>query len=230
MIGLLREGSIACWSANGSSLGGGFDALRPVDIGRAVEQLGCPCPRTARQVHGIAIDRDGSSAECDAFLLRPGESALVRHADCFPVVVADPIRSRAVLAHCGWRGTLAGLAAASVQELLSNGSSRSSLVAAIGPGISADSFEVGSEVLDAFPARFHRRTSWGTPSIDLAGFLDAQLRDAGVQRVDRVWIDTFENPSWHSYRRDGEHSGRNATICIVDPSRTEPVLNHGEIP
>ena len=230
MIPLLREGSIACWCAGKSSLGGDFDALRSVDVGRAVEHLACPKPRMARQVHAIAIDRDGSLAECDAFFLAPGESALVRHADCFPVVLADPLRSRAVLAHCGWRGSLAGLAADCVQELLSKGSSLGDLVAAIGPGISADSFEVGPEVLDAFPTAFHRRTSWGTPSIDLAAFLEAQLRNAGVKRVDQVWIDTFERESWHSHRRDGEHSGRNATICIVEPPRTEPVLNHGEIP
>lgn len=230
MIPLLNQGSIACWCIGKSSLGGHFDALLPVDVVRAVENLGCPDPRTARQVHGVAIDLDGTLEECDAFFLRPGESALVRHADCLPVVVADPVRSRAILAHCGWRGSLAGLAAACVRELVSAGSVPRDLMAAIGPGISADSFEVGPEVLDAFPASFHARTSWGTPSVDLAAFLDAQLQESGVQRVDRIWIDTFENESWHSHRRDAEHSGRNATICIVEPPRTEPVLNHGEIP
>jgi copper oxidase (laccase) domain-containing protein len=117
-----------------------------------------------------------------------------------------------------------------VGELVSDGSNTNHLVAAIGPGISSDSFEVGPEVLAAFPAAFHQRTSWGTPSIDLAAFLEAQLRNAGVRQVDRVWVDTFDSQAWHSHRRDGEHSGRNATICIVEPPRTDAVLNHGEIP
>jgi len=173
-------------------------------------------------VHGTAIDVDGTSEACDAFLLGPGESALVRHADCFPVVVADPVRSRAALAHCGWRGTLAGLAAICARRLVRDGSRPGDLAAAIGAGIGPASFEVGPEVLGAFPEEFRRRTAWGTPSIDLVAFLRHDLASVGVAKIESLAPDTLADPNWHSWRRDGSHSGRNATVCIVGATPSQP--------
>lgn len=203
--------------------GAPFDARDPDQVLRLARQLGLEVPpRQAVQEHGTAIDEDGTSGACDAFLLGPGQSALVRHADCFPVVVADPVSSRAVLAHCGWRGTLAGLAGLCAKRLIATGSRAENMVAAIGAGIGAGSFEVGREVLERFPSRFHAKTVRKTPSIDLAAFLQADLQAAGVSAVEIRSPDTFCDAAWHSYRRDGDHSGRNATICIVEPSPTQP--------
>ena len=149
---LLRAGSISCWSVGRDLEGTPFDALRSQDVERLASGLGSgPNPREARQVHGTTIDEDGASEACDAFLLGPGEAALVRHADCFPVVIADPVRSRAALAHCGWRGTLAGLAGTCARRLVREGSRPGDLAAAIGAGIGPASFEVGPEVLRDFP-------------------------------------------------------------------------------
>jgi copper oxidase (laccase) domain-containing protein len=222
-VRLLQAGSISCWSAGRELEGTPFDALRGEDVERLSASLGAgPIPREARQVHGTTIDEDGTSEACDAFLLGPGESALIRHADCFPVLVADSVRSRAVLAHCGWRGTLAGLAGKCVRRLVRDGSRPGDLVAAIGAGIGRGSFEVGPEVLDAFPQEFRGSTTWGTPSVDLVGFLRNDLASSGVARVEIRASDTFRDPGWHSFRRDGSHSGRNATICIVGAASSQP--------
>lgn len=220
---LLRAGSIVCWSVGRKLDGAPFDAREPDDVQCLATHLGLEAPpRQAVQMHGTTIDEDGSSDACDAFLLAPGQSALVRHADCFPVVVADPVGNRAVLAHCGWRGTLAGLAGLCAGRLIASGSRPEDLLAAIGAGIAAESFEVGPEVLERFPPRFRAKTVRGTPSIDLAAFLREDLQAAGVPTVEIRSPDTFCDVAWHSYRRDGDHSGRNATICIVEPSPTQP--------
>jgi copper oxidase (laccase) domain-containing protein len=222
-VRLLQAGSISCWSTGRELEGTPFDALRSGDVERLSTGLGTVRkPRDARQVHGTTIDEGGTSEACDAFLLVPGESALVRHADCFPVLVADSVRSRAVLAHCGWRGTLAGLAGKCVRRLVRDGSRHGDLVAAIGAGIGCASFEVGPEVLDAFPQEFRGSTAWGTPSVDLVGFLRNDLASSGVARIEIRAPDTFRDPGWHSFRRDGSHSGRNATICIVGAASSQP--------
>lgn len=195
-----------------------FDARDEESVVRLAADCGwTESVRFAEQVHGDRILRRGDSGSGDAFFLERGDAALVRIADCWPVVVADPAAGRAVVAHCGWRGAAAGLAGASVRALLAGGSRPEDLHAACGPGISAASFEVGEEVASAFPSRFHARTRQGTLSVDLGAFLRADLEDAGVSsgriRIDSR--DTMTDPSLHSYRRDGAHAGRMACLCIV---------------
>jgi len=197
-----------------------FDASLPDSVAALSKWAGSRgVLRQARQVHGDAIDLDCSHEACDAFLVRPGEAALVRHADCFPVVVADPVARLAVVAHCGWKGVQLELASKSVRLLLSLGSDSGDLFAAVGPGIGSASFEVGPEVLDQFPSQFHASTSWNTLSVDLPACLRRQLEKSGV-RPERIRIsatDTFVDSAWHSFRRERDLSGRNATLCIVFP-------------
>lgn len=215
ILELLNAGPIRCSSLHPSDPGG-FDARDEAQVAAGASACGFPHPRSARQVHGTLIDLGQGLAECDAFILEPGSCALIRHADCFPVVVADPSSPRAALAHCGWRGTLEGLAGSCVDALVARGSRPEELLAAIGPGIAPESFEVGVDVQELFPARNRSSTSWGSPSVDLPGVLATQLRERGVERIRFPSIDTFRSPRWHSHRRDAAHSGRNATICMVD--------------
>ena len=195
-----------------------FDATNKFCLDRLASRLGIRSPiRSARQIHGDVIALDEDTEACDAFLVRSGQAALIRHADCFPVVVASPGSSLAIVAHCGWRGALQGLAVKSVKQLVSMGCDLSGLVAAIGPGIGPDSFEVSKDVLRQFPSEFHSRTTRGTPSVDLPSLLNRQLMDSGLslRNICLSPVDTFTDPKFHSYRREGELSGRNATICIV---------------
>jgi len=195
-----------------------FDARDSVLLGALAEDCGwTESVQTAEQVHGTRILERGDAGCGDAFLIGSGEAAAIRHADCFPVVVLDPARSRAVVAHCGWRGAAGHLAALAVERLLAEGSARSDLHAVVGPGIGPASFEVGDEAAGAFPAAFHSRSSRGTRAVDLAAFLCAELCASGVLpsriRVDRR--DTMTTPELHSFRRDGAHAGRMACLCIV---------------
>jgi copper oxidase (laccase) domain-containing protein len=195
-----------------------FDARNELDLQALAEDSGWTgSVRVAEQVHGVRILSAGDDGCGDAFLLGQDEAAAVRIADCWPVVVADPSRARAVVAHCGWRGAAGGLAGASVRRLLQEGSRPDDLVACIGPGIQVASFEVGPEVAAAFPESVHGSTAWGTPSVDLERFLAAQLNAAGVpdSAIVRDHRDSFLDPDLHSHRRDAAHAGRMACLCIV---------------
>lgn len=198
--------------------GRAFDARDKSCLERLAKELRLSAPpRQAVQIHADDIDLDGTLEACDAFLVRPGQSALIRHADCFPVVVACSDPPLAIVAHCGWKGVATELAAKSVRQLLSMGCQAQNLSAAIGPGIQAASFEVGPEVLERFSPMFHSTTSWGTASVDLPAALVAQLTDSGIapERIANTSIDTFVDPKFHSHRRERELSGRNVALCIV---------------
>ena len=75
----------------------------------------------------------------------------VSTADCIPVLVYDPEHHCAAAIHAGWRGTVQRIVEEAVKAMSENyGSRPESLRAAIGPGISLQSFEVGDEVYSAF--------------------------------------------------------------------------------
>lgn len=76
----------------------------------------------------------------------------VSTADCVPVLIYSPQGFIAAV-HAGWRGTVSGITALTVEKMKSIfGCDVSELKAIIGPSISVDSFEVGDEVYDAFDA------------------------------------------------------------------------------
>ncbi len=197
-----------------------WDAREDADIELMRQQLGWPGEiRRTVQVHGTRILHRGDSGDGDGFLIGPGEAALVRHADCFPVTVIDIRRRAAAVLHCGWRGAAAHLARQGVRELRADGSRTEDLRGFIGPGIGAADFEVGPEVLEQFPTCCHDHTSGGAPSIDLAAFLRQELEAEGVLS-EYIYCDsrsTFGDIQLHSYRRAGAHAGRMATFCLIAP-------------
>jgi YfiH family protein len=150
------------------------------------------------QVHGdgvIRADAAGWLGEADAlYTTRPGIAVAVATADCVPVVI-EGIGFVAVI-HAGWRGVAGGVVAATLRSLSGEG-----LVpqrAAVGPAIGPCCYEVGDEVLAAFPGHA-ATTTWGSPSVDLPGAVRTQLGDLPVWVSDRC---TRTDPELFSYRSD----------------------------
>ena len=83
----------------------------------------------------------------------PAVTLVIYCADCVPLYFIDPVRRVIGLAHAGWRGTVAGMAAVMVRRLAEEfGSDPADLRVAIGPSISAASFEVDAPVAEEFLA------------------------------------------------------------------------------
>jgi YfiH family protein len=158
--------------------------------------------------HGARVQRvdvpRGVVAHCDVLVTdRPGLPLLGTFADCYPLLLFDPGRRVLALAHAGWRGTTAGVAAAAVQALVAEyGCRPSDLVAGLGPGICGTCYEVGSDVAVRFdPAVVSRRE--GRYFLDLGAALRRQLETAGVgAAVIHVHpACTRETPELASHRR-----------------------------
>jgi len=142
----------------------------------------------------------------------PGLPILAMSADCLPIVLLRTGTDKPAVAvlHAGWKGLLGGIVAAGVQAL-----GRSTLTAAIGPGIGPCCYEVGEEVAAQFRERFggdvvrERR-------LDLWTSAERDLRAAGIERIDRFDRCTACEPeTFFSHRRDAGNTGRQGVIAYV---------------
>jgi YfiH family protein len=115
----------------------------------------------AYQVHGTrvalvgkagrgrgAYEQTSALPETDALITaRPGLLLSLRLADCAPIFLFDPAHHAVGLAHAGWRGTVANIAAATVQAMAAAfGSRPGDLRAGIGPAIGPCCYEIGADV------------------------------------------------------------------------------------
>lgn len=136
----------------------------------------------------------------------------VRAADCLPVLLADPEHGVIGAAHSGRRGLYAGIVPATVEAMRDLGAE--SITAVLGPYACGRCYEVPAEmraeVAERAPASYGE-TSWGTPSIDVAAGVTAQLTELGCRIVDATSC-TIESENWYSYRREGPVSGRMAGL------------------
>lgn len=158
---------------------------------------------------------------------QPGLVLAVMVADCVPILIADPVRGAAAAIHAGWRGTCARVAAAAIDAMRREfDSDPSDLLAAIGPSVGADDYEVGESLIDAFADaghpgedinRWFNRTGV-KPHLDLWRANGDQLRAAGL-RDDHIYIcglSTVSHPDvFDSYRVQGAPAGRMAALIVV---------------
>ena len=178
------------------------------------------CLPRLEQVHGTAaveVLPDAALRQADACYARePGLVAMVRTADCLPVLVCDQAATEVAAIHAGWRGLASGVIESSLSRL---NAASGSLMAWLGPCISQAHFEVGGEVreafLDAAQAADRAETDSafvprnGKYMADLYALARIRLRRCGVEAVFGGGHCTYaEGARFHSFRRDGEQAGR----------------------
>lgn len=85
----------------------------------------------------------------------PGIILATFYADCVPLYFVD-VKNRAIgLSHSGWRGTVNRMGKATLQAMeKAFGTSPADVIAAIGPSICQDCYEVGEEVAASFQESF----------------------------------------------------------------------------
>jgi YfiH family protein len=174
----------------------------------------------AGAVHGTDVARVESAPalidDVDALITdRPGIGLFTTHADCFPIVLWDPIHRAAGLAHAGWRGTRAGVAAAALKAMQREfGTQPADVSAGIGPGICGRCYEVGPEVAQQFDEAFVTPGEGDRFLLDLAAANRAQLEDAGVRAVHDIAMCTKESYLFPSHRRHADGSRFGAIVAV----------------
>jgi YfiH family protein len=172
-----------------------------------------------REIHGTEARDDVLRIEGDALVGRSESAACgVRTADCVPILIADLNSGTVAAVHAGWRGVVRGIVTRCVQTLNVNGAH---LLAAIGPHISLDAFEVSEDVARELEAVSQARDcvdrSRPKPHVDLRLIVRSQLETSGLrpQDIDDVTGCTLLEPElFFSFRRDGKHSGRHLSAIV----------------
>jgi YfiH family protein len=153
----------------------------------------------------------------------------VSTADCGPLLFADPTARVVAAAHAGWRGALGGVIGATVEAMERLGAERSRIVAALGPMIRQPNYEVGADLVSKFVAadagneRFFAAAARANHAMfDLAGYIRARLRDAGIidpadlQACTYADADKFYSFRRATHRGEGDYGRHINAIALID--------------
>lgn len=190
-------------------------------------------PLWLNQVHGTTVfhqDAEGPilAPEADGAVTRlTGHPLVVMTADCLPVVACDRAGTVVGAFHAGWKGLLAGVLEEGLAAL---DRPASEILVWIGPAIGPESYQVGSEVRQAFLASdgaHQEEFSSDGPRwrFDLAGAAIRRLARAGVRAVTRSHWDTYRDADlFFSHRRQsgiraGSSCGRMGTLICLEKRR-----------
>lgn len=107
---------------------------------------------------GKGITREKDYHDVDGLLTdEPGVYLATFFADCVPLYFVDTKRKAIALAHSGWRGTVARMGRCVVEKMReAYGTDPADLLAAVGPSICQECYEVSEDVAEAFTAEFHK--------------------------------------------------------------------------
>lgn len=190
---------------------------------RLVAALGLAAgPLWLHQVHGTTVADAATAAPvpvADAMVAgSAGLACVIMTADCLPVLFCNAAGTAVAAAHAGWRGLAAGVLEATVAALADRGAAATTLMAWIGPAISAPAYEVGADVRAAFLAADPAAAAGFTPNargrwqLDLPGLARQRLGSLGVGAIYGGDLCTATDPRrYFSHRRDGA-CGRQATL------------------
>lgn len=183
-------------------------------------------PVRTRQVHGAAVSRvdwhDAGSQmrQCDALITDAVDLPLfLVFADCVPLVLYDPVRHVLGACHAGWKGTINGVASATLEAMQRAFGSRATDVhVGIGPSIGPESYQVGEEVVQKAVSKlsqgerlFRYRDGVGAkPYFDLWLANAGQLTVVGVpeSQIEIAGIDTaLHTDEFYSHRAENGNCG-----------------------
>lgn len=183
------------------------------------------------QVHGkdvAVVDGPWPAGEAipsvDAVVTaRRGLALAVLTADCTPVLLADPVAGIAGAAHAGRPGLVAGVVPAVVEAMAGLGADPARIVAHLGPSVCGGCYEVPetmrADVAAVVPEAW-ATTRKGTPAVDVAAGVHAQLGRMGVRTMSRSHICTLESADHFSYRRE-RVTGRLASYVWLEGGHAE---------
>jgi hypothetical protein len=183
------------------------------------------------QVHGTNIVCTDSTRDpqlpfekADGILTNNPEVTLfMRFADCVPILLFDPIKKVIGIVHGGWQGTYQMIGKIAVDRMHTYyGSDPGNILAAIGPSICQNCYEVGPDVFQLFSQSFGKKAQAyfkmeGTQiHLDLWAANFDILSMAGVHHVEVAGICTACHiEDWYSHRAENGNTGRFGVIVSL---------------
>ena len=162
----------------------------------------------------------------DAGVAKPGDGLITEQAglalvalaaDCVPFGLVDPVNGLIAVGHAGWRGMLANVMQALVDEFVSTGAQLKHTQAVIGPAICAKCYEVPAERVEQF-RNVRPEAIASTRHLDLIAGVKSVLATQ-VTKIHEISGCTLESSDLFSYRRAaGEPTGRGGLVIAISAS------------
>jgi polyphenol oxidase len=189
---------------------------------------------TVNQVHGeniVNVDmqnyRSMRSTQADAMITGASGIAIgVETADCVPVLLFDPATPAVAAVHAGWRSTVKKIVQKAVIRMREEfGSDPSRMIAAIGPAIGPECYEVDEPVMGPVREAFsfwrevaspRGKDRWG---LDLVSANKIELVQAGLAKgnIHAVGLCTScRKDLFYSFRAEGR-TGRMLSVIMIKP-------------
>ncbi|MEW6653594.1 MAG: peptidoglycan editing factor PgeF [Bacteroidota bacterium] len=187
-------------------------------------QIGLTTSQVAfqRQTHSdiiTVVDKPGIVGESDALITTERNVGLaVSAADCASIFIYDSSNQIIAGIHSGWRGTQKQIVLKTLQKLEKEFNSvTDDFYVYVGPSISQMKYEVGSEVAELFNPDYVQ-SKRGKLFLDVLSANVDMLEEFGVP-VNQIEISPYcsyqEKFLLHSYRRDGNNSGRHLGVISL---------------
>lgn len=105
---------------------------------------------------GKGITRERDYTDVDGLVTNvPGICLVTSYADCVPLFFVDSVKKVIGLSHSGWRGTVGKIGRKTVELMHERfGSDPADILAAVGPSVCMDCYEVSSDVIEKFKEAF----------------------------------------------------------------------------
>ncbi|WP_375327121.1 peptidoglycan editing factor PgeF [Candidatus Tisiphia endosymbiont of Nemotelus uliginosus] len=180
-----------------------------------------------KQVHGVQIiDADligdfTTDLEGDGAITTNHNLVLaIQTADCVPILLTSSDGNIIGAAHCGWKGSKAGIVASIVTRMQAKGAK--DIYAVIGPCIQQYSYEVNEEFYNHFIKDKAIYEKFFIPSwrathymFDLPAYVKLQLQEIGVKNIHQIVEDTYTT-------KLNATTYNNSYILNYDTNITEP--------
>ena len=173
-------------------------------------------------------DRGKRFMETDGMVTNvPGICLVTFYADCVPLYLVDPVRKVIGLSHSGWRGTVNRMGRVTLEKMHEvYGTDPEDVVAAIGPSICQDCYEVSEDVILEFQKNF-RKEDWddlyyrkenGKYQLNLWRANEIIFQEAGVKKehIAVTNVCTHCNPEiLFSHRTTGDKRGNLSALLAL---------------
>lgn len=183
--------------------------------------------RVAHEHRGRGFYKD-PLPPCDGIITDdPTVTLVTSHADCGAYFFYDPVHRAIGMAHAGWKGTLLRIGAEMARRMAEEfDTDPSDIIAATGPCICRDCFEVDADLGEKFQSEFgypgiSRPGRPGKAYVDLELAAAVQFVEAGIRPESITLMNacTYENRQhFFSHRRDKGITGSMAAyIKLIQP-------------
>ena len=147
-------------------------------------------------------------------------------ADCAPLLMHDESNKMIAAIHAGWKGAYKGIVKKVVKFMIKKGCSSKDIIAAIGPCISTNNYEIKEDFKKKFINKdkknilFFKRIKKKN-YFNLNKYIHCQLESLNIKKIDIINKDTFNAKNnffsaRRSISRNENDYGRNISIIMIN--------------